>query len=249
MSLAEGAGSRIVYKAYSTGVITANSQPVNTSDPGASGGQVLRRVSTTLDLTKDTYQSAEIRDDRQIADYRHGIKRVTGSISGEFSPGTYWDHIEAVCRGTAAAAVTASNTDFTSVAATNATAVFTFASGDPVTIGYRVGDIIQFTNLSETLNNATNFLILGFSGASNRVVEVYPAPTEMGADSAFTMTTMGQTVSVPSSSFVSRKFAYEIYNSDIDIARLFEEVRVGGINFGLPATGMSTIEIMLMGRD
>jgi hypothetical protein len=33
MSLAEGVQGSIIYKAYSTGVITANTQPVSTVDP------------------------------------------------------------------------------------------------------------------------------------------------------------------------------------------------------------------------
>src|SRR4029077_14866285 len=39
------------------------------------------------------------------------------------------------------------------------------------------------------------------------------------------------------------------YHSDIDMTRVFTECRVGGLNFALPATGMSTIEIPVMGRD
>ena len=100
MSLGEGASCRIAYKAYSTGAIQSNVQPDSSINPGATDGQILRRTSSTLSLTKETYQSAEVRTDRQIGDYRHGVKRVTGSINGELSPGTYWDFVEAVLRGT-----------------------------------------------------------------------------------------------------------------------------------------------------
>jgi hypothetical protein len=41
----------------------------------------------------------------------------------------------------------------------------------------------------------------------------------------------------------------EIYNSDVDIARLYTECRVGGFNLQMPATGMSTIEFNFTGRD
>lgn len=249
MSLAEGVQARIAYKAYATGVITSNTQPTSSSDPGASGAQVLRRVSSSLNLVKDTYRSNEVRDDRQIVDFRHGTKRVTGSITGEFSPATYWDFFEAACRGTAASAVSASQSDFTSAAADNTTSKFTFAGGDPVTKGYRVGDIIRFTGLSDTDNNTKNFLILSFGGASNRDVTVYPAPDTMSADTSFTVATVGQTLSVPSSSFVSRKFGIEEYAADIDVARLFTECRIGGFTLTLPATGLATVEFPVMGRD
>lgn len=249
MSLAEGTSARLVFKSYSTGVISSNTQPTSSIDPGASGGQILRRTTCSLSLSKDTYQSEEIRTDRQIGDFRHGVKRVQGSINGELSPSTYWGFIEAVCRGTDTAALADSESEFTSVTADNATSTLTFAGGDPVSEGYRVGMVIRFTNLSESANNSINFLITAMSGTSNRVLTVYPAPTDMSADSAFNVVSVGRRVYVPASSHVSRKFAIEAYHSDLDLYRLFTECRVGGANFNLPATGMATVEFPMMGRD
>lgn len=249
MSLAEGVSARVAYKAYASGVIAANTQATSSSALGASSAQILRRVASTLNLTKDTYQSEEIRSDRQISDFRHGIKRVTGNVSGEFSPDTYEELFEAAFRGTWAAAVTASQSDFTSVSADNTTSKFTFSAGNPVTKGFRVGDIIQFADLSDADNNTKNFVITAFGGSNNREVTVHPAPDTMTADSAFTVAAQGQSLIVPSSSHVSRKFGFEIYNEDLDIARLFTECRVGGCNVALPATGLATVEFPIMGRD
>jgi hypothetical protein len=252
MSLAEGVSGSIVYKAYATGVITSNTQPVSTVDPAVGSAQILRRVSSSLKLAKDTYQSNEVRSDRQIADFRHGVKRVTGGISGEFSPATYFPFIEAACRATKSATITQTQATLTSVAFSSAGTI-TFAGGTPVTAGMRVGDIIRFTGLTvNTANNATNFLITGFSGSSNRILAVYPAPTTATADTTFSCTTngtSGKAVFMPSSTFVSRKFGVEVNNSDIDISRLFTECRVGGFDVKLPATGMATIDIPMMGRD
>ena len=66
MSLAEGVQGRITYKAYASGAMASNAQAVSSSDLGVSGGQVLRRVSSSLKLGKDTYQANEIRSDRQV---------------------------------------------------------------------------------------------------------------------------------------------------------------------------------------
>ncbi|MBY9039497.1 hypothetical protein K7461_29405, partial [Pseudomonas fluorescens] len=161
----------------------------------------------------------------------------------------YWKPFGAVLRATAAVAVTGSPTDFTSVAADNATSKFTFAAGDPVAKGFRVGSIMRFTNLSDPDNNAKNFLILAFGGTSNRQLTVFPAPDTMTADTSFTVAEVGQSVFMPSSNHVSRKFAIEHYFADIDIARLFTEVRFDGFNLNLPATGISTIDFTGMGRD
>ena len=250
MSLAEGVSARISYKAYSDGIIASNTQPAIASAPGASGAQILRRVSSSLKLGKDTYQSAEIRSDRQIADFRHGTKRVTGSVSGELSPLTYADWFEAAFRGTWEAALSGlDESDFTSVSADATTSKFTFTGGDPVALGLRVGHIMRFGSLSAAGNNATNYLVLGFGGTSNREVTVYPAPTTMSADTAFTLVTAGSRLSIPSTGHVSRKFGIEIYNEDIDVARLFEECRVAGFTMQLPASGLGTIEFPVMGRD
>lgn len=249
MSLAEGVSARIAYKFYSTGAIASNIQANTSTDPGASGGQILRRVSSSLKLGKDTYQSNEVRSDRQIADFRHGTRRVSGSVSGELSPLTYADFFEAACRGTWEASVSLSNAELTSAAADATTGTFVFAGGDPVTSGLRVGHVLNFGTLSDTDNNGKNFLVLGFSGGSNRTVEVYPAPDTMSADTTFTVSTVGQRLTIPSTGHVSRKLAVEIYNEDIDVARLFKENRVGGFTMQLPASGLSTIEFPIMGRD
>lgn len=249
MSLAEGVQARIAYKKYSTGVMQSNSQPVSSVDPTASAGQVLRRVGSSLKLAIDSYQSAEIRTDRQIADFRHGTKRVTGSITGEISPGTYWDFIEASMRGTEEAAITAGPTDFTSVAADHTTSAFTLGGGNPVTKGFRTGMVVRFTGLSDADNNSKNFVILGFSNSNNRTVTVSPAPDTMTADTSFAMVSVGKRVFVPATGHVSRKFAIEEYHGDIDRARLFTECRAAGFTFTLPASGMSTCEFPFMGRD
>lgn len=60
----------------------------------------LRNTGTTLQLSKDTFQSEEIRSDRQIRDFRHGNKRVEGDVSFELSSGAFDRLLEAVMQGT-----------------------------------------------------------------------------------------------------------------------------------------------------
>lgn len=45
----------------------------------------LRHTSCSLVLTKDSFQSEELRSDRQIVDLRHGAKQTSGEIGIEFS--------------------------------------------------------------------------------------------------------------------------------------------------------------------
>jgi hypothetical protein len=250
MPIAEGVQTRVAYKAYATGAISSTSEPVASSDPGASSAQILRRVALTGGLQKNTYQSRELRTDRQIGDFRHGMKSSPIQIQGEFSPGTYFPLIEAAHRHTAVASLSDSQTEFTSVVSDNSASTFTFAGGNPVTEGYRVGDIIRFTGLAATANNSKNFLIVGMSGTSNRVLTVYPAPTtDAVADTSFTVARPGKTTFVPASSHVSRKFAFESWGEDTDVALLHTEARVSGYSLALNADGLMGITLSAMARN
>lgn len=244
MSLAEGIAARVAYKAYATGDITSNSEPAPGTDPGAASAKVLRRVGSSLNFTRDNYTSAEINASRQIKSMRLGKKGVSGEISGELSPGTYFDFIEAAHRGTKQTALVTDETDFTSLAADNATSKFTLGSSTWAALGYRVGDTIRPSNTSQNAGN--NFTITALSGVD---ATVFPAPTTHTADTTATVTRPGCKVGIPLTGHVKRKFAFEHYFEDVDIARLFTECRVMGYSCSLPSTGMATINIPVMGRN
>lgn len=56
----------------------------------------IRHLGTTLALSKNTFESEELRGDRQIAHFRHGARSVGGDIPFELSYGTFDDFLEAV---------------------------------------------------------------------------------------------------------------------------------------------------------
>src|SRR3990167_6775387 len=71
--------------------------------PGATGAQLLLRVTSDLSLGKETFGSNEKVRHQQRVDMRHGMRSVGGKISGLLSAGTYEDFIAAVLRKTFAA--------------------------------------------------------------------------------------------------------------------------------------------------
>src|SRR5574343_10484 len=71
----------------------------------------LRHTGSSLVLSKDTFQSAELRADRQISDFRHGNKRSQGDINIELSFGEFDPFIEAATGGTWQADWSASGSD------------------------------------------------------------------------------------------------------------------------------------------
>lgn len=60
----------------------------------------LRNTGTSLVLSKDTFQSEELRSDRHISDFRHGTQQVGGDINFELSYGEYDAFLEAALFGT-----------------------------------------------------------------------------------------------------------------------------------------------------
>lgn len=248
--LLEATSERVVYKIYSSAVIDPTVEAVPASDPATSGGQVLRHVSYGFSLTKDAYTPSEMRTDKQTPMEKHGTRRVPGTINGLLSCLTYKDPLAACLGGTwTSSLVTASQTDFTSVSADNTSSKFTFSGGNPVTKGYRVGHVIRFSSLSDSDNNSKNFTIIGFGGTSNRELTVYPAPDTMTGDTSFTLTTVGNSLIMPSSAHVKRKYAIEVYNSDGDISRLFTEGRFSGFDFSVAPNANATINFSGLWRN
>lgn len=248
MTIAEGVQTTVRYKVNASGVIVANTLADTTTIPGTTGGQLLRRVSSTLDLQRNNYASTEIRSDRQEVDFRLGTGHVQGDIAGELSPATYFDFLEAAHRDTKVAALTLDNTGLGTATGSHSGGTWTFSTGDPVALGLFVGDVIRFANLSVTADDATNFTILSFGGTTNEMVTVTPAPTDQTADVAWTLTRVGKTTVIPSSGHVSRLFTFEHYQGDTDYAQLFTENRITKYVLNLPATGLATITVSAMGR-
>lgn len=248
MTIAEGVQVTVRYKVNSSGVIGANALADTTTIPGTTGGQLLRRVSSTLDLTRNNYAATEIRSDRQEVDFRLGTGHVAGDVSGEFSPFTYFDFIEAVHRDTRVAALVLGTSALTSVVFAASGATATFGGGDPVALGLFVGDVIRFTGDTTSVNNNKNFTILSFGGTNNRLLTLTPAPVDDAIDTTFTVTRPGKTTIVPSSGHVSRLFTFEHYGSDTDSGQLFIENRIWKYVMNMPATGLATFALSVMGR-
>lgn len=215
--------------------------------PGATGAQLLRRVTSDLNLLKDAYESAEIRSDYQVADYRHGARRIEGAINGELSLGTWQDFLAAALRkawavGGSAAAMTVSS---------DATAkTFTRAAGSWITDGFRVGDVVRYAGY--TAGN------VGMNGVNYRIVALTATVMTVGENTGMvtaasvagiSCSTPGKKVYAPLTGHTNDSFYIEHWHADVSQSEAFAGCRVGDVAIALPSSGMATINVGLLGKD
>ena len=216
--------------------------------------QFLRRVTSDLNVTKETYQSNEIRADRQVGDFRHGVQSVEGAISGELSPGTYKLLMAAILRKVwVAAKVGGPESDVTAASTSGASGTFTSASTATfITDGLKIGDVIRWTGFTAggAGNNARNFLITALTGLvmTGTMLDGSPVVAKAAGDSV-TATGVGKKVWTPATAHTEDWFSIEHNFSDVDLSEVFWDLKVNTMAVKLPATGLATIDVGMMGLN
>lgn len=217
--------------------------------PGQASGQLLRRVQSTLDLAKDTFASNEIRPDFQIADYRHGVRRVAGKISGELSCKTYSDFFAAALKRAFAAGASAAAVSVT-IAGTGPYTI-TRAAGSYLTDGFKVGDVIRLSVGALNANNINkNLLITGLTATVATVIVLNgTVMTAEGPVTGTTISTFGKKTFIPTTGHTDQSFSIEHWYSDLVQSELFLGNKIDKIGISLPPTGMATVDFDFMGQD
>lgn len=239
MSNAHGVAKQVRYKEESS----------YGTAPGASSAQLLRRTTSTLALAKDSYQSAEIAEHRQVADFRHGARRVAGAINGELSPGTYKDFIAAALRRAFAAVSSISSLSIT----ITGTGPYTIArgSGSWLTDGIKAGQVVRLTAGSFNASNLNKNILVAAVTASNITGIVLNGSSLVaeGPIASATLAVPGKLTYAPASSHTNKSFAVEHWHSDVSQSELFLGCKVDTLDISLPPTGLASIGIGLVGQD
>ena len=216
--------------------------------PSASGAQTIRRVSSSFNLTKETYQSEEIRTDYQLTDFRHGVRAVEGNISGELSAGAYSDFLaSSLARNWTAA--TPSALGSTTIASVTGTYTITRTTGSFLTDDVRVGNCIRLTGFA-TNNNNKNLLVIALTATVATVVALNGATlTPETVASGGTYTVSGKTTYAPTTGHTDDSYSFESWQSDIGQSEVFVGNKVNTVGIALPATGLTTVDLSFMGQD
>lgn len=250
MTIAKGIKKTLVAKRQS-GLSTAA-----TNDGTA---KTFRRVTSTIDLSKETYKSNEILPSQQHRDMRHGVRSVTGTINGELSPGTYRGFMESVLRANAitSALVTSGGVTTVTAAVTSGNeGTFTRTTGAWVTDGFRVGMVVRFVWASgATTNNNRNFLItaLSLAGAASNImtgVMLDDSPVVARATgTSTTCTAVSNSITAAIASHTKDYWTIEHNYTDITQVEYFTDCVIGQMNIKCPATGMVTVDFPIVGLD
>lgn len=216
---------------------------------GTSDGQILRRVTSNFNLTKDAYQSQEIRVDRQVSDYRHGLRRAAGEINGELSPGTY-SLIMAAILAKDFAAVTAVTGLGITISGSGPYTVKR-AAGDWTSSTIRVGHVVRLSAGSFAAGNLAKNLLVTAMDADDLTVIVLngTALTAEGPISGSTVTAIGKVSYTPSTGHTDDSFTVEEWYPDVARSEVFSGCKPESLDIELPATGLATLAARFSGKD
>ena len=238
--LAKGVNKKIAYcKETTWGVVAPDS-----------GAKQLRRVTSQFNQTAETLQSAEIRQDYQIADYRLGSLSTEGSLNGELSPGTYSDFFAAALAKNFAAGGSTTGASLT-IAASGSFYTITRAAGSWLTDGFYVGNVIRLSGAGfAPANVGKNIQILSIT-ALVLTVRTFDANTltPEGPIASANAAVIGKQTFAPLTGHTSDSFTVEeFYGGGVNVSEVHAGNKVGSIAVQLPASGFCTVDISFMGK-
>lgn len=240
MAQASGVYKQVAYKAANSSGIAAS----------GAGGKLLRRVTSFVRRTKDPYESNEVRSDFQRADFRHGVRRAVAQVAGELSPGTYADFMAGALKRDFAAVAAITGLSIT-IAGSGPTYTVTRSTGSWLTGGIKVGMVGRLTAGSFAVGNLNKNLVVSAVTALALTVYVLNASglTAEGPIASATFAATGKVTFTPQTGHIEKFFSIEEWYPEVPSSETGYDLRVSQLALTLPATGMATLAIDLMGVD
>ena len=242
MALAKGVSKRVAYLKESP---TAWGELPTT----VTGAQQLRRVTSSFNKSVDFIQSAEIRTDMQIADYRGSLSRSEGSLNGELSPGTYAPFLAAAlardftvgATGTADITIMAEGKDY----------ALKRTVGSFITEGFFVGNVIRLTGAGLNPKNVGNNIVI-MSVTATKIVGMTLAKNTLvpeGPITAVSLSVVGKQTFAPLTGHTSDSFTFEEWYADVQQSEVYTGNKVGSVALQLPTSGYVTADFSFLGKD
>lgn len=244
MPFSIGIAKQVAYKKETTWGTAAAAGP-------SGSARFLRRVTSAFNLEKEAFESAEIRTDYQIADFRHGVRSATGTLSGELSPGTYSDFYGSVLSRLFTSGVAVTGLTYGIAVQAPGFRMTKTAGPDFTTGGIRVGDVVRITAATGNANNVNKNLLV-YAVTANTIdvltLDRSTLTTESAVASA-TVTVVGRKTFAPLTGHTDESYTIEEFFSDIAQSEVYTGLKVNTASVALPATGLVTAEFGFLGRD
>ncbi len=238
MTIAQGINKLTVFKKQ-TGLGTPAS---------GAGGQVMRREKSEFKLEKDTFENNEIVQHQQSTGASHGLRKVSGSLSGVVSPNTYSTLIASLLRKAFTATTTLTGLSITIAGSPGA---YTLTTTGLLAGGLKIGDVIRITAgtglNANTLNK--NLLITALTATVATVTVINGATFTIGSGTACTITVPGKKSLAPTTGHTKEYWTVEEWYPDVTRSELYTDVVPASIDIGLPSTGNSTFSATFVGLN
>lgn len=212
--------------------------------PATPAFQPIRHTGCTIAVSKDSLQSEELRDDRQIADFRHGAVRVGGDIPVEVSFGSHDTILEALLGGTW---VPTKQTLNQQVSAT--TTGLARAAGSFLTDGFVVGDVVINSGFTNAGNNGLFRIAAGLTATT---MPLTPLAGQTLAVEAAASRTVSSQRAILKAGTTRRSFTAERYFADILTANKpyhrFTGVEFNTMAMEVRANAMATATFGVVGQ-
>lgn len=209
-------------------------------------GKQLRRTSADFTSMRESYESAEIRTDQQVADFRLGTRSTEGSLAGELSGGSYADLIQAVLARDFTAGGTEAAIDFV-IAEAGELHTLTRTTGDWLT-NFKVGDVVRISVAGSAANQNNNLIVVGVTSLVLTVRAISDTDLVPESVTGATLSTIGKKTYVPKTGHTSDSFTVEEWYSDIQQSEVHSGVKIGSWSVTVPASGLVTTDFSAMGQ-
>lgn len=188
------------------------------SPRSGSGGQALRRETSSGKLAIATYENNEITSHQQSTGATRGGRSGTFTLNGLLSGNTYSTLFNSLLRGTFTATAAFAASTIT-ISGSSALWTFTASAASPLflTNGLKIGDVIRLSAAGGTAaNKANNILIIGVTSETVFTgITVNASTLTAEAITTCTVTVVGKKLKAPITSQTSDYWTVEEWHSDV----------------------------------
>jgi len=224
--------------------------------PGT-GGQVIRRDTSTFDRTKEAYTTeSEQTSRKQLMSSRHGAVTVNGSVSSLFSPGTFADFFAALLMREFTAIPPISNVTATvAIVGSGPTYTIGRSTGSWLTDGAKIGRVIRPTaglaaGVAGVGGSRRNCLITAVSATS---ITVMPLNRKgLAVETAIPSSSFsfpGGITFVPETGHTDIYYTFEEWFPEVPRSQRNQDVKAASVNVRLPGSGNAGLDWSFLGLD